>query len=293
MRNIQEPIIHKTIKLIPYKHEIKELSVEARDKRKENLKLFKKAFIGTGKSAIACRILNDSVLSFRWDSMIFSASAHQPLIIDNSKLGYRINIILQDFKLIYDPETYQSIRKGNKLKPEVEGAVYQMLCNNHFIPYPSGKNWKQDQIENARLRVYYGSRMHFLRALYSGDPKEHGYLIRPEFRRDPSRRSRDVDTLHDIKISFLDPLGKAEKLLYYPEKSMVIQFFYDYSGRPVDLVHHKLTDLVPLQSELTFTSNKCIIRYNGTTFDYSMLFTGYIGERKISTLLPDDFMLDE
>ncbi len=86
-----------TIKLIPYEHEIEEISVEAMNMRKENLKLFRKAFIGTDDFASTCTILNDSVLSFRWDSMVFSASAHQPVIIDNPKLGYRIRIILEDF----------------------------------------------------------------------------------------------------------------------------------------------------------------------------------------------------
>ena len=40
-----------TIKLIPYEHEIKEITIEARNTRKENMKLFKKAFLGMDKNA--------------------------------------------------------------------------------------------------------------------------------------------------------------------------------------------------------------------------------------------------
>ena len=72
-------------------------------------------------------------------------------------------------------------------------------------------------------------------------------------------------------------MGKPDKLLIYPEESMVISFFDDYAGRPVDLIQNESVNWAPRQSEITFVNKKCIVRYNGTTFDYSMLFTGYIG----------------
>jgi len=62
--------------------------------------------------ASTCSILNDSVLSFSWDSSVFSASAYQPLLIENGRLGYSIKIILNDFKLIYKPEAYKNIQKS-------------------------------------------------------------------------------------------------------------------------------------------------------------------------------------
>ena len=90
----KESMSYITIEVIPYKHELNEIFVEAVNTRKENLKLFQKAFIGMDEFANSCTILNDSVLYFRWDSMVFSASAHQPVIIDNPKLGYKIKVII-------------------------------------------------------------------------------------------------------------------------------------------------------------------------------------------------------
>jgi len=90
----KESMSYITIELIPYKHELNEISVESVNTRKENLKLFQKAFIGMDEFANSCTILNDSVLYFGWDSMVFSASAHQPVIIDNPKLGYKIKVII-------------------------------------------------------------------------------------------------------------------------------------------------------------------------------------------------------
>lgn len=290
-----ESITYMTIKLIPYEHEIEELTVESMNMRKQNLKLFKKAFLGTDEIAISCTILNDSVISFRWDSMVFSASAYQPVMIDNPKLGYRIMVIIEDFKLIYDLETYNQIRKHKKMKPDVAGAVYQILCNYHFIQYPQEERRKQKRIENTRLRVYYGSRMHFLRALYSENPKKHGYFVGTDFDSIPITPYIDMDSWPGKKIIFLDPEGYPDKQLIYPEESMIIQYYEDYSGRPQNLNNNIRTDKdwIPLQTELTILSKDCIIRSNGTTFDYSMLFTGYIGKQKIAGMLPDDFMLED
>ena len=286
----KESMSYITIELIPYKHELKEISVEAVNTRKENLKIFRKAFIGTDEFANTCTILNDSVLSFRWDSMVFSASAHQPVIIDNPKLGYKIKIIIKEFNVVYDPETYKRISKDKKMKPYVGDAVYQWLCNFHFIPYPPEEKRKQKLLEKTRLKVYYGSRVHFLRALHSGYPEDHGYYITPDFDSAPITGYEDLDTLPDIKIIFLDPMGKPDKLLIYPERSMVIKYFEDYSGRPLNLNREDWTDGILHQSEITFTSDKCMVYFNGTTNDYSLLYKGYFGNQKISTLLPDDFM---
>jgi hypothetical protein len=135
--------------------------------------------------------------------------------------------------------------------------------------------------------------MHFLRALYSGYPKKHGYFINTDFDSVLITSYGDMDSWPGIKFIFLDQENYPDKQLIYPDKSMVIQFFEDYAGRPVNLYRPKWNDWKPRQSELTFLSKKCIVRYNGTTFDYSLLFTGYIGEQKISRMVPDDFMLEE
>jgi len=288
-----ESISYLTIELFPYKHELSEISVEAVNTRKQNLKLFRKAFIGTDEFASACTILNDSVLSFRWDSMVFSASAHQPVIIDNPKLGYTIRVIINEFNVIYNRETFKRIHKDNRMKAYVGDAVYQWLCNFHFVPYSIEEKRKQKLLEKTRLKIYYGSRMHFLKALYSGHPGDHGYYINPDFDPSPIKGYEDLDTLPGIKIVFLDPMGNPDKLLLYPERSMEIKYFDDFVGRPLNLNREDWTEGIPHQSEIIFTSDKCMVRLNGTTTDYSLLYKGDFGNQKISTLLPDDFMLEE
>lgn len=279
-----------TIRLIPYQHEIKEITVESMSRRKDNMELFKRGFLGWDDIASTCTILNDSVLSFMWDSLVFTATAHQPVLIDNPKLGYRIKIILKNFKLIYKPEDYKRIHRGRKIKPDVTGAIYHIVSNFYYSPYPPGTRREQERIEKTRLRVFYGSKMHFLRALYSGQMKVHGYEINPGIKSAPITYSQIMDSRSGIKIFFLDQEGYPEKLMIYPELPMVISFFKDYTGKPVNLNQDSGTHLDPLQSMVKFANKKCIVRYNGTTLDYSLIFSGHIGDQRISNMLPDDFM---
>jgi len=292
------------IRLIPYQHEIKEITVESKSRRKnnkdiivesmrrrkDNMELFKRGFLGWDDIASNCTILNDSVLSFKWDSLVFTASAYQPVLLDNPKLGYRIKIILKNFKLIYKPEDYKRILRGRKIKPDVTGAIYHIASNFYYTPYPPGTKREQESIEKTRLRVYYGSKMHFLRALYSGQLRVQGYEINPGIKYAPITYSQIMDSQPGIKIFFLDQEGYPEKLMIYPETAMVISFFKDYTGKPVDLNRDIGDHLDPLQSMVKFANKKCMVRYNGSTLDYSLIFSGYIGDQRISNMLPDDFM---
>ncbi len=285
----KESMSYVTIKLIPYKHEIKEITIEGMGMRKENMGLFRQAFLGTDEHASACTILNDSVLSFRWDSSVFSASAYQPLMVDNSKLGYRIKIILSDFKLVYDPKAYKKIQRNKRYMSKIAGAVYQMQGDFFFIPHPPRKRGKQERIKKSRLKAYFGSRMHFLRSLYLGNPKKHGYDIKPDFYPAPITGNRDLEW-PGIKLIFLDSEGYPDRILLYPNHTMTIDFVQKYSGEPLDLTEDKGSDLIHHYSEVNFGSKRCMIRSIGTTSDYCLIFSGYIGGQRVSTMLPDDFV---
>lgn len=299
-----------TIRLIPYQYEIEEIIVESKNRhkgnrglfkrdfpgrndslarRKDNMELFKRGFLGWDDIARTCTILNDSVLSFAWDSLVFTASAYQPVLIDNPKLGYRIKIILKNFKLIYKPEAYKRIHRGRRIKPDVTDAIYHIACYFHYSPYSPETRREQERIEKTRLSAYYGSKMHFLRALYSGQPKIHGFEINPGVKSAPITYSDIMDSWSGIKIIFLDQEGYPGKLIIYPEKPMLISYYEDHTGKPIDLNLDSGIHLDPQQSMVTFANKKCTVRYNGSTLDYSLIFSGHIGDQRISNMLPDDY----
>jgi hypothetical protein len=284
-----ESLTYLTIRLIPYQHEIREISVASKSRRKENLELFKRGFLGTDPIAKSVVILNESALSFTWDSMVFKASADQPLYIENPKLGYRVKIILEDFNLIYDSISYNRIHRGRKIKPDASDALYRITGYYHFTPYPPTTTREQKQIKKNRLSVYYGSKMHFLRALYAGQLKSNGYRISPSFTSVPVDYPREIDTRSGITITFHDPEGTPDRVLVYPEQPMAILFFKDYTGEPVNLIWDSGDHILPERSEIKFANRKCAVRYNGTTLDYSLVFWGYMGEQRVAKMLPDDF----
>ena len=81
--------------------------------------------------------------------------------------------------------------------------------------------------------------MHFLRSLYLGDPKEHGYEIKPGFDSAPVSGPRDLHWT-GIEFIFLDPEGYPDKHLIYPDEPMIINYVSDESGEPINLNLDKL-----------------------------------------------------
>jgi hypothetical protein len=134
--------------------------------------------------------------------------------------------------------------------------------------------------------------MNFLRALYSGNPKEHGYLITPDFYPVNITENEDLESVTGIKIIFPDRKGQPEKLLIHPEDHLSIQYDRDHSYRPMNLDKDRWVQKMPMGSELNFSINQCRVRFNGTTFDYSMVSTGKIVTPGVPTMLPDKFMLE-
>ena len=63
---------------------------------KKDLKKFQKLFLGIRKNSIKCRILNPEVLSFNDEPPIFTATAIQPIQIENRALGYHLEYHLLD-----------------------------------------------------------------------------------------------------------------------------------------------------------------------------------------------------
>ncbi len=79
-----------------------EISVVAQNPRdwRRDFKAFKRQFLGESANARHCKILNPQALSFERDGIANSlrASADSMLIVENKALGYRIEIILEQFQ---------------------------------------------------------------------------------------------------------------------------------------------------------------------------------------------------
>lgn len=153
------------IYLTPKLYELKEITINAKSlarKRKANLRMFKNEFLGTTDNARECEILNESDITFNYDSDkdTLKAFASKPILIDNRGLGYKITYYLDKFE--YYKKSRSFFYKGN------------VIFNEDLTTYELQKQ----SFEVNRRYAYFGSRMHFFRALWVNDLKSEGFIAK-------------------------------------------------------------------------------------------------------------------
>jgi hypothetical protein len=128
--------------------------------RKEQMKVFKMAFIGTDKNARQTDILNEDILQMHTgpDGQL-SAHTNDMLQISNKALGYNIKYLLKEFS--YDKKTGDLHYIGYPLFEEMQ---------------PSSKSEKKDWEEN-REKVYQTSLLRFYRTLGKRQLIQKGYIV--------------------------------------------------------------------------------------------------------------------
>ncbi len=127
--------------------------------RTRNMQDFRENFIGQSENARFCEIANPTVLEFEKEALVLKATSDSLLIIDNRGLGYRLKFLLEDFTL--NTLTKKLLYKGQ--------VVYEALL-------PKDEKENQHWAAN-RLKAYYGSEMHFMRALYIHHLLEEGFFF--------------------------------------------------------------------------------------------------------------------
>ncbi|GAA4085274.1 hypothetical protein GCM10022392_02600 [Mucilaginibacter panaciglaebae] len=153
--NVEVELEPKTIQL----REVN-ISTTAKADWKRNFEQFKKDFLGSDNNAKLCQILNPDVIYFTYHKKVLTLEAETDkfLVIDNKALGYRVKFLLKDFKSdgIAEIISYG----GERLFEELPGSKAQQ------------KAWQK-----ARDDAYYGSPMHFYRALYTDKLVEEGFEL--------------------------------------------------------------------------------------------------------------------
>lgn len=159
--SINQPNI---IYLTPKVFELKETIIKDKSlvrKRKIYLRMFKHVFLGTTQNARSCEILNETDISFNYnsDKDTLKVFASKPLIIHNKALGYKITYFLDKFE--YEKRSGNAVFYGNIL----------------FTENSSIEKTGIDSNERKRMEAYFGSRMHFFRSLWLDDLKSNMYKV--------------------------------------------------------------------------------------------------------------------
>jgi hypothetical protein len=124
----------------------------------EDLKTFKRLFLGSTPLADSCDLLNPKVLRFDsgwWKGL--EARSVAPLRIENRALGYRIRYALKEF--------------------DKSGSVVKWDGDPHFEEMTPSDSAEAARWRANRRKAYYGSLRHFLRALIDDRLDEEGFDI--------------------------------------------------------------------------------------------------------------------
>jgi hypothetical protein len=126
--------------------------------RPKAMKIFLKEFIG--EDTKDCVIDNPDEIYFRYNKKkdLIMADAEKPLIITNKLLGYKITFFLTSFT----NTPSQTIYKGNYFFTEDIAGL---------------KPAKVKAIMKARDEAYYGSRMHFIHALWANELDKNYFAV--------------------------------------------------------------------------------------------------------------------
>lgn len=125
-------------------------------------KVFMENFVGQTPNAKQCRIKNEKSIHFRYyrKSNRLVAYSDDQIILENKALGYIIRYQLEDFEVNY--KTGTTLFAGYPLFEEIDKSRKGLQ-----------RRWQRN-----RDKAYYGSMMHFMRALYNNNLSAEGYEVR-------------------------------------------------------------------------------------------------------------------
>ncbi len=276
------------------------VSAKASQKRKKQLKQFRKNFIGASQNAKETYIRNEEVLRFEEDNDgILFAHAVSPLEIVNNSLGYNIKYVLDEFELTREHVKYVGY-------PYFE----EKIIKSHY----DSLEWQKN-----RELTYLGSLRHFLTT------------ICVNFDETAGDTADKVTTLHidditaqGIKVSYGDityvdeegfdvlslyyPLGEqkagvrdllnANKVLSIAENDNELLMHFDnyleikYEQEYFPFEDHYLKN--KKTSWITMTSDTTILDRQGRYFDkYAIKTKGVWSLERIADMLPFDYKIDK
>lgn len=246
---------------------IKEVTVKEKDKnRPQNYALFQKCFIGKSTYSPYCTIENSKDLIVYRDSENKNLIAYsiRPLIITNSALGY---------KIFYDLRYFRYDLQNEHLR----------FAGYYYFKDISNQKRANSRTMRNRLIAYYGSRTHFLRALFADSLRQENYEI----------CNIETDSCHTKAITH--SMKEEEIRLAVSADSMSLYHF-----NPVMIYYtDNHPELYPLPNIFNPRSHYSVIRLNDTvqvykngyySDVYNISWAGSMADDRIAEMLPYDFV---
>jgi len=256
----------KTLKiyLAPKDYELNEVVIRPgnikkdRRDREKYLRLFRKQFLGETPNAGSCKILNENDITLRFENDTLKAFSSKPILIDNLALGYRITFFLDQFE--YASSEMVMYLKGN------------ILFNTDM----DLKNSQTDRFERKRRNAYYGSRMHFFRALWENKIDSEGFMV--------------IDSTYTkILIGSIINQGERESDRKYFKYRGKLDIKYGSETRPVSpSILFSKTSIDYAGSRLAILKDSVYFDKNGASVE-GIRWYGRMGKQRIADTLPFEY----
>ncbi|MFV1883699.1 MAG: carboxypeptidase-like regulatory domain-containing protein [Balneola sp.] len=267
--------------LKPTVYELDEVTVRPNLKVwKENFDEFRKNFIGTGPFSGDTKIKNPEILSFDFDPLerTLSASANNALIIENKALGYTINYYLDYFIINY--------REGSSF----------FIGRTFFIPMESGRKRINNRWKNNRNKAYYGSFLHFSKALMSQRTEEEGFFARGEKRDSKARYVGETTIPSDIYFSQSDSSTYAFSFINFINvtfrNEQEDESYLKYIWSPLDRNPRTITTFQ--NSSFTLLEDSVFMDKSGYLYQpNALILDGYWAFERVSDMLPINYIPSE
>jgi len=247
---------------------IKEVTIKGKDVNREfNYNKFVGCFIGRTENAAFCKIKNpkDLIIYRSSNDSNLIAYSIKPLEIENSSLGY---------KIIYDLQYFNYNRKTGHLR----------FSGDYYFQDITNKDRANLKIQRRRLISYYGSRMHFLRALFVDSVSQENFKI----------YNTQMDSTHNSWVKS-DIISDKEVCMTLKADSMTI-----YHPNPIVINYSdNHPELFPLpqvyrpgeyNSLIVFNDSLHVYRNGYYPDGYDLSWGGFMSRDRIAELLPYDFV---
>lgn len=236
-------------------------------------KFFVDHFIGTTPLSDSCMLLNPQALKFfyykRNDRL--KVLATEPLQIQNRSLGYTLRYELDSF--VHRFQTDLSSYRGFCLYTPIEGNEEEI------------KSWKEN-----REKVYYGSRLHFLRSYYDSTLIQEGFTVDLLSSPRASTFSRLSNPYDSSYYFFNDSTADAE--LWFPVKASIT--YTKKAPEKEYLEQYKLPLDVKTQISYVELRDGILIKPNGYFLEQkSWVNQGYWSWKNVADQLPYDYEPDK
>lgn len=238
---------------------------------------FSRELLGNRPQARQCRITNPGVLSFQDEKGHLLAQAAEPLVIDNDALGYRLYYDLLHFDYYRNRMNFAGTAR--------------------FEEHISADARQQARWQVGRQKAYQGSLQHLLASLLAGTHERAGYTVYQTPLTGEDNAGQVLPLVRTTERQYLGP--DQARALFRPgdlpfERQLV-------SGQPLEVYYNRVYAAnspyhdSPYAYSMLLLPNKTVevTTNGGITQGNGLDVRGYLGNDRLATLLPVDWLPEE